>query len=284
MIQKYLLAMCSLLLVSSSLFASQISEQTVQIPMQVKGFWGTKEVTLEATEFKPEGTGPFPLLLINHGSPRNPADRINLSGRYPAQSRAMANEGFVVLNPVRRGYGKSTGPWAENYFSCSSPAYKEAGLETAKDIEAAIEYAKSKPYIDVSRIVLVGQSAGGFGVLALASQNLPGVIGVVNFAGGRGSQNADTVCNPERLYQTFAEFAATTKVPMLWFYAQNDHYFGPAIASRLHQAYKEKSVDVTFITPAPFGDDGHTFFSNGKNVEGWKTDVMLFIQKIGALR
>jgi dienelactone hydrolase len=276
MMKRFLAA--GLLLAAAS--AGAVATEEVEIPLSVQKFFGESHYKLAATEYRPEGEGPFPLVVINHGSPRSAADRASFTAKYKAQSEALAGKGFVVINPLRRGYGKSDGPWAEDYFSCTNPNYFEAGLETAKDIAAAIEYAKSKPYIDAKRIVLVGQSAGGFGVLALASLRPEGVLGVVNFAGGRGSRAPNDVCNPGRLVDAFARYAGTTQVPMLWFYSENDGYFGPELAQRLFQAYRDKGVDVKFIGLPPFGKDGHSYFSAASKIGEWMPEFENFFSRI----
>jgi dienelactone hydrolase len=262
--------------------AAAATEQEIDIPLVAKSVPGESHSRLVATEYRPDGPGPFPLAVINHGSPRNARDRANTTGqKYRAQSEALVARGFVVINPVRRGYGKSDGPWAEDYHSCSNPSYYEAGLESAADIAAALDYAKTRPYIDAMHTVLIGKSAGGFGVLALASRHPPGVIGVINFAGGRGSQGPNNVCNEGRLVDAFSRYAATTQVPMLWFYAENDLFFGPALANRMADAYRSKGVDVNYIAVPPYGRDGHAFFDNARNLDAWIGKVDAFLEKIG---
>jgi dienelactone hydrolase len=281
-LSRFIVALMLSLLLGAQAFA--LTEQEIEIPMSSSGLFGSVQHTLAATEYRPAGTGPFPLILINHGSPRSAADRVNTTGKYAAQSRALAAQGFVVINPVRRGYGKTGGAWAEDYFSCSNPSYYEAGLETAKDIAAALDYARTIPYVDAGRVVLIGQSAGGFGVLALASRHPAGVLGVVNFAGGRGSRGPNDVCGEDRLTEAFSRYAATTTVPMLWFYSENDLFFGPALAARLAASYRSQGVDVHYIVAPAHGSDGHTFFSDKKNVSAWIGDVLVFMKKTGAMQ
>ena len=72
--------------------------------------------------------------------------------------------GFAVIVPTRRGYGNSGGSWAESYGPCSNPDYYRAGLESARDVRAAIESVRAQPWADTNRIVLAGQSAGGCGM------------------------------------------------------------------------------------------------------------------------
>jgi dienelactone hydrolase len=269
------------LLLSASAPAATTGESDIEIPMTVKGAFGDTQIRLEAREYKPKGDGPFPLLIINHGSPRSAQDRPTMKPDYKLQARLFAKHGFIVMTPMRRGYGKSEGGWAEDYFKCSNPAYFNAGLEGAKDIQATIDFARTQKDVDARHIVLLGKSAGGFAVLALSSLNPEGVIGTINFAGGRGSVRPDEVCGEDSLVQTFSRYAGTTRIPMLWFYAQNDHFFGPAIAQRLAGAYTGQHVDMKLITPPPYKNEGHNFFNARENQMAWLQEVIPFLEKIG---
>jgi hypothetical protein len=95
---------------------SQLNEQVVKIPVSEKRLSGEKQFNLEATIFKPNGEGPFPLLILSHGSPRGgETERHAMKrARYIHQSREFINMGFVVALPMRRGYGHSDGNWAED--------------------------------------------------------------------------------------------------------------------------------------------------------------------------
>ena len=168
-----------------------LNEQIVQVPIVVDGFFGKKEGQLTATIFRPSGNGPFPLIVLSHGNPPNAANRPKI-GRYRLipQIREFLKRDFAVIVPIRRGYGKTGGAFAEDYGSCSTPFYYEAGLEAAKDLLAAITYASTLPFVLPDKIILVGQSAGGFASIATASLNPPGVVGIINFSGGRGGRPA----------------------------------------------------------------------------------------------
>jgi pimeloyl-ACP methyl ester carboxylesterase len=132
--------------------------------------------------FRPAGKGPFPLVVISHGSPRSANERRSWGRiRFPAQSEAFVAMGYAVIVPTRRGYGKSEGEWAEGYGTCSNPDYYAAGMEGARDIRAAVDAVRHEPWADAQRVVLAGQSAGGFGSVAAASQHFAGLVGVVNF-------------------------------------------------------------------------------------------------------
>ena len=74
------LALCLLMLQANA------AEQEISIPLILKDAFNETRLKLAATEFRPDGPGPFPLAIINHGSPRLPAERANTSGRYKVQS------------------------------------------------------------------------------------------------------------------------------------------------------------------------------------------------------
>lgn len=274
-----LLAVCSSLLLSGAAHAG-IIEQSISIATPEQPGSGHM-LHLVGTEYRPEGAGPFPLLLINHGTPRSGKDRRSTTDIYQQQARLFAAMGFVVINPIRRGYGQSDGPGNDNYGSCSDPSYYEAGLGSAVDISATIDYAKQLPYVDGKHIVLLGKSTGGVAVLATASLDIPGVVGVINFAGGRGSQAPNYVCNEDKLVDSFRRYASTTHVPMLWLYARNDRFFGPSLAQRLTEAYLSEHVNLRFVQLPWFGSDGHSFFDVIKNAPQWMKEVAPFLSQLG---
>src|SRR5437773_10589552 len=77
--------------------------ETVWIPMQDKGFFSTREIKLEATLYKPQGDGPFAVVIFNHGStgPRViPVDRPENPSGYGAY---LLKKSIALLIPMRRG-------------------------------------------------------------------------------------------------------------------------------------------------------------------------------------
>lgn len=225
--------------------------------------------------YRPGGTGPFPLVILSHGSPRNPEDRPRMGvDTLRRQAEALAALGIAVAMPLRRGYG-GQGEWAEAYGSCEAPDYAAAGLASAADIRAAMAVAAKQPDIDGSRIVLVGHSAGGWGSLAAASQG--GVMGVVDFAGGRGSPGADTVCGEENLLLAAARLGSTSPAPELWIFSRNDHFFGPALARRLHEAFTVAGGRAELVIVEPYRDEGHAYIDD---TTSWTPRVARFLRQI----
>jgi dienelactone hydrolase len=262
--------------------SADLHEEILHIPMVMDGFWGKNEIQLTATIYRPQGPGPFPLLVLSHGSTKNAFDRQEI-GRYRLipQIREFVHRGFTVLVPIRRGYGSAGGDFAEDYGACSSPQYYEAGRESAKDIVAAINFAAKLSYVKPDKILLVGQSGGGFASLAVASLNLPGVVGVVNFAGGRGGrlESPGEPCCSERLVDAIREFSKTIKVTVLWFYTENDKFFNPRHAQNMYQAFINAGASGKLVMVPPFGMNGHKLFPSKDGIPLWTIPFDEFIKE-----
>ena len=255
--------------------AQSLTREELRIPMAAAGSEG-----LEALLVRPAGSGRHPLMLINHGSPRNADARPDMeAGTYKAIADEFARRGFAALIVMRRGYASSGGNWAEAYGRCNDPDYTKAGRAAAADLTAAIEFMSSKPYIDKSRIMSVGVSAGGFATVALTANPPPGLVAAMNFAGGRGSLRSDEVCGEDELVDAFRTFGKTSRVPMLWVYAENDKFFGPALARQLRDAFTQGGGKVEFIAAPAFGSDGHTLFS-ANSISAWTPYVDRFLAKL----
>jgi dienelactone hydrolase len=253
------------------------SESVMRVPVTS----GVEQAYIDVTVFRPAGAGPFPVLVLSHGSPRSAESR-RAEGRQrmAAQSERFVAMGFAVLVPTRRGYGGSGGEWAEAYGRCNAPDYYRAGLETARDLRAAVDAIRGESWADTARIVLAGQSAGGFGSVAAASTAFEGLVGVVNFAGGRGSLAPGEVCGEAQLVEAMARYGSSTRVPGLWIYSRNDHYFGPALARRMHAAFRRSGGSAEFLEAPATGRDGHGYFARA--MDDWGPRVEEFLTRIGA--
>ena len=219
---------------------------------------------LEAVLIKPNVSGRHPLVIVSHGSPRDAADRAAMTARgMLPQAREFAKRGFIAVSVLRRGYGGSPGGWAEAYGSCETANYERAGRAGAADIRAAIDHLARRDDVDPTRILAVGVSAGGFATVALTADPPSGLVAAISFAGGRGSTGPDTVCDEPALVQAFEAYGTRSRVPMLWVYARNDHFFGPSLAKRFLEAFKGAGGDATFRLVADYGSDGHGLFSSG---------------------
>ena len=244
---------------------------------------GAQPVMIDLTVLRPEGAGPFPIVVLSHGSPRSAEER-RRDGRQRliAQSEPFLSMGFAVIVPTRRGYGESGGDWAEGYGPCHDPDYYAAGLETARDMRAAVDAVRREPWADTRAIVLAGQSAGGFGSVAASATPFEGLVGVINFAGGRGSRGPDEVCGEARLVEAMSKYGAAARVPELWLYSANDRFFGPSLARRMYEAFVGAGGAAELVVAPPTGLDGHGYFARA--MDDWTPRVRAFLRRIGAAR
>ena len=242
----------------------ELNEQVYQVPVTDSVMRGGARALILVTVYRPAGSGPFPLAVISHDSPREVADRRRMGrATFEEQARAFVARGFAVAVPTRRGYGRSEGQWAETYKDCKNPDYRFAGMQTARDIIASISALSAEPFIDATKVLLVGVAAGGFGSLAAATQPIPGLAGTINFAGGRGSISDYTVCELPKLVETFGLFGAESRAPSLWIYAENDRAFTPAAAKQMFTAYVRGGGRGDLVIVPVHGQDGHAYFYGG---------------------
>jgi uncharacterized protein len=125
-------------------------------PMATELSYSNGDVTLAATLTVPAGDGPFPALVIVHGSGRS--DRSN--AWTAAYATALTRLGIAVLHPDKRGSGQSGGDW------------RTAGFDVlAADVVAAVDALRAHPRLDHERIGLIGFSQGGHVVPLAATRS-----------------------------------------------------------------------------------------------------------------
>jgi dienelactone hydrolase len=258
--------------------AEEIRLDALKIPVVVSGSSGSASVALEAIVVRPDAGLPHPLAVLNHGSPRTAGSRPTMSPyRMWAQAVAFARRGWVAVAFMRRGYGRSEGGWAENYGSCSDPDYATAGRAGASDIAAVAQFMTTQPYVSKGKWISVGVSAGGFATVALTADPPHDLTAAISFAPGRGSTSADTVCGAKQLASAFARYGKTSRIPLLWVSAVNDHFFGPELVSQLSGAFSKAGGNLTFVKTSSFGIDGHQLFSDANGIAIWSPIVDRFL-------
>lgn len=231
--------------------------QPLRIPMPAANPDG-----LEALLVRPDEPGRHPLAVMTHGKPFTAAERAAMTPqRMLPLAMEFARRGWITVIVMRRGYGTSGGRYAEDNWSCINPNYMGPARESARDLRAAISYLSTLPEVDPQRILAIGPSGGGLAVTALTADPPPGLVAAISFAGGSGHTAPDTVCEPANLLSTFWLLGKKSRVPMLWVYAGNDHFFKADLAETLYQEFTQAGGKATFISAPPFGDEGHFLFT-----------------------
>jgi dienelactone hydrolase len=240
-------------------------EQIYWVPLDVGG----SRFLLYTRICRPQTEAPARVVVIAHGTP---PDRSEMATMKPVAcnsetARWFLERGFVLVAGMRRGYGATGGAMDDDPGRCGSRDYARTGLVTARDIAATIDYAATLPFARPTGMVLVGQSAGGWGAIAYDSMPHPRVSAILNFAGGHGGhsqQLPNNNCQPDRLEADAGVLARAATTRMLWVYAENDSFFAPAIAAAMYAAYAQNGGKAEVHQLAAFGDDGHhLFFGRG---------------------
>ena len=173
--------------------------------------------------FQKTGTGPFSSVVFSHGSPRG---TFRPTVFYDAQAKWFTDWGYAVVRPHATGYGRSHGNWSEDSGSCYNSDYVKAELATSHDSLAALDYFSGQGFVDPNLFALIEQSEDGLGSAAPDSRKPPGVVGVVNFSGGRGSRGSGSNCSPEHLVDATGHFGRTTTILDIWIHGSEDDFFG----------------------------------------------------------
>jgi dienelactone hydrolase len=196
-------------------------------PERASSFLGANFIVV--TLYKPDGPGPFPLAIYNHGAN---GDTVNPGAQPRARQNFLVyyflSRGYAVALPMMRGYSGSTGGLQTQQSlnlrqyndNCN---YTEDGLDSAKDIKTTIDYLATQSDIDTKQIIVTGQSFGGFNTLAVGALGLDNVKVLFNFAGGMNGGKCSETAIQEEVNKAARYFGAHTKAPSLWFYGENDH-------------------------------------------------------------
>lgn len=120
----------------------------------------------------PAGAGPFPAVVLGHGSGRVTRDQLGfLASRFTSL-------GFAVLRFDKRGVGESTGTFVFVGTQDSPTVF----AELASDVAAGVRFLRTRPEIDPRRIGLAGGSQAGW-ILPLAARELGDIAFMVLLAG-----------------------------------------------------------------------------------------------------
>jgi dienelactone hydrolase len=237
---------------------------------------------IAATILRPDGPGPFGAVILNHGVAGSDEERARESSDiFLAAASVFARRGYVVVMPLRRGFGATGGAMAEDAGPCRNPDYMMAEQNAADDVMAAYEYTRRLPYVDGSRMILAGQSGGGIVSIFTAGMRQPqGLIAVLAFAAGRGG-NPDlrpgVPCAVEAVARVFDVLGKQVKVPVLFNYAENDQYFNEQTTHLWYDRFTAGGAQAEYVQQPAFGRDGHYLFSDLVGVRYWLPTVERFL-------
>ena len=132
-------------------------------------------LTLTGFLFKPDGPGPFPAVVWNHGSEKNPGG----GPQFDGVANVFVPHGYVVFAPVRRGHQMSEGRYilderdaARGRGEAPQTIVRLLETEQLDDQLAGLDYVRHLPYVDTARLAVAGCSFGGIQTLLGAERGV----------------------------------------------------------------------------------------------------------------
>lgn len=141
---------------------------------------GEGEYVLPGLLTVPEGDGPFPVVVLVHGSGANDMDSTFYYAKpFRDLAVGLANEGIAVLRYDKRTKTHGIRTALESKFSIRE--------ETVIDANKAVELLKSQPEIDAENIFVLGHSQGAFSLPLIVENDrehdIKGIIGAAGLGG-----------------------------------------------------------------------------------------------------
>jgi dienelactone hydrolase len=264
--------------------AADLREEVLHIAVKTQDLYGkAAEGNIPVTIFRPAGEGPFPLVIMNHGRPVQ--DKRGLLGRqrFEHLSRYLVRKGFVVMVPTRLGYYETYSQFdPEDSGGCTTLRPEPVGTAASDQVLQTLEFARTLPYVNTQRWLVMGQSVGGLTAVATVSRNPPGLVAGINFAGGTGGdpdKRTGDPCNPRAIESLWRSKAAGARAPMAWFYWANDKYWGADNPKRWHRAWTEGGGQAEMFAMPASGVDGHSGMSN--DMDRWAPLLEEFLARHG---
>jgi carboxymethylenebutenolidase len=236
-------------------------------------------LTLHGSLYKPEGTGPFPAVIYNHGSAPGMLSR----EAFEALGPVFASRGWVFFGPYRRGQGLSAaaGPYIGDQIAA---AEKKGGIRAGaatmvrlletdhlNDQMAALAWLRKQRFVRPDRVAVAGNSFGG--VEAVLGAEKSSYCAAIDSAGGAQSW----AVAPE-LHVRMTRAVRHSRAPVFFFQAENDYDLSPSRTLSMEMKDAGKIFEMK-IYPA-FGasvQDGHSFGYFGGAV--WADDVFRFLEQ-----
>ncbi|WP_322056729.1 dienelactone hydrolase family protein [Paraburkholderia sp. J63] len=254
---------------------ADMNEQIIHIPVA-----GDSGVTLETTVYRPDGPGPFPMVVFNHGKiPGDP--RMQPRSDPMSFAREFVRRGYVVVAPNRQGFAGSGGTYQQDGCDVASN-----GLGQAADVATAVDYMARQSYVDASHIVVAGTSHGGLATMAYGTEAAHGVRALINFSGGL-RQDACTGWQ-NNLTEAFGDYGAKARVASLWLYGDNDSVWTPDLVTRMFAAFHtaqlgeaQSGAGAKLVDFGSYKNDAHRLVGDRDGVQVWWPKVETFLANQG---
>lgn len=233
--------------------------------------------TLHGLLYRPDGPGPFPTVLYNHGS----APGMLNNEAFARIAPVFTSHGWAFFAPYRRGQGLSRD--AGQYIGTEIEAARiRGGLQLAaqtalrlltteqfQDQMAALAWLRHQPFVRQDQIAVMGNSFGGIETVLGAARG--GYCAAVDASGAAESWSLSP-----QLRAVMLRAVRRSKTPIFFFQARNDYTLTPS--RFLYKAARAAGRPAEIRIYPPYGKSpaaGHSFAWRGERV--WSGDVLRFM-------
>jgi len=228
--------------------------------------------------FTPKGEGPWPALLWNHGSEKNPGK----GPQFAAVASVFVPAGYVVFALERRGHGESEGEYivGQTILTARMRGSDAANrltvhlLETEqlRDQLAGLAFLQQLPHVDHEKIVVAGCSFGGIETL-LGAESRAGFKAAISVSPGGLTWDRNDYLR-SRLIQAVRRM----EIPVLIIQPAHDASLGPSRTLGREAASAGTPV-TTRVYPAvgPAKEQGHCF-GGASGMHVWAEDAKAFFE------
>jgi len=234
----------------------------------------SRPVTLQTTIFTPDGPGPFPTVIFNHG-----ADNISRTHRGTRQRLSYAalyflSRGYAVIQPMARGFADSGGELADN--GCD---FAKTGRDNARDLAEVVDQVAAMPFVDAHRIVMAGQSFGGWSTLAYGALNRADLRGAIAFVPTLRSSACPL--SGRDLIEGAEEYGRESHLPLLWLYGETDSLVPPGTWRGMIAAYHSGGAPLETVNVGQAVPDSHHLAGDPTHFNLWMPRLDAFLKQLG---
>jgi len=235
----------------------------------IETFTGGKGDQIHTYVARPDGTGPYPGVVLIHHLPG--WDEV-----YQEFARRLANHGYIVNCPdlyCRNAHGTPDDVAAK--VRAEGGAYDD---DVVADCKAALEWIKARPDSN-GKVGVMGTGSGGRHTVLVASR-VPGFSAAIDLWGGGVVASQDQL-TPQRPVAPI-DYTADLNVPLLGIFGNEDQSPTPEQVNTHEEALKQAGKDYEFHR---YDGAGHGFFYHDRPayrqqqaMDGWNK-VFAFFEK-----
>ena len=228
--------------------------------------------------YQPEGVGPWPALVWNHGSEKDPG----AGPQFDTVASLFVPAGYVVFAPERSGHGESGGDYVvdrvkwvfrmQGSDAANRLTVQLLETEQLNDQLAALGYVTRLPFVDPERIVVAGCSYGGIETL-LGAESRAGYKAAISISPAALSWGRN-----DYLRARLVKAVSRINIPVLLIQPPEDASLAPAhvLGAAAARAGKPLTVKI-YPATGPSKEQGHCF-GGASGMHVWAEDAKAFFR------